>query len=181
MECGGYDRPGNVCEAILNAARKMGTYESVPIVENGGWVPVKWEWFSSSKGSPALRMKALRCMMALASAAGLALAAVGGATAKTYDAGTEAGAEFVQAQVVESPQPVIPPALHENCFKSCCLARFMIAADGKSKVKLLSSSGSDEIDDITLETLRKWKFKPAMLDGKPVASTRRIKVEFEVD
>jgi protein TonB len=101
--------------------------------------------------------------------------------AKTYDAGTEESSTFVEAQVVSNPAPVIPEAMHENCFKSCCIARFMIGADGKSKVKLLSSSGSDEIDDITVQTLRQWKFKPAMLDGKPVASTRRIKVEFEID
>lgn len=101
--------------------------------------------------------------------------------AKTYDVGTEASAQFIQAQVVNSPQPNIPPDLKEDCFKSCCIARFMINAQGDAKVKLISGSGSDEIDDITLQTLRKWKFKPAMLDGKPVASTRRITVEFQVD
>lgn len=101
--------------------------------------------------------------------------------AKSYDIGAEEQADFVEAKPVYTPQPVIPPEKHENCFKSCCLARFFIAKDGKTKVKLLSSSGSNEIDDITLITLRRWKFKPAMLDGQPVESTRRIKVEFEVN
>jgi protein TonB len=101
--------------------------------------------------------------------------------AKTYDAGTEAAAQFVQAQPINSPQPEIPHDLQEDCFKSCCIARFLIKPDGAAKVKLISGSGSDEIDDITLQTLRQWKFKPAMLDGKPVESTRRIKVEFQVD
>jgi protein TonB len=101
--------------------------------------------------------------------------------AKTFDAGTEAEAQFVQAQPMATPEPEIPHDLKEDCFKSCCIARFMINADGQAKVKLISGSGSDEIDDITLRTLRQWKFKPAMLDGKPVESTRRIKVEFQVD
>lgn len=101
--------------------------------------------------------------------------------AKTFDVGTEERADFVEAKAIYNPQPAIPPEHHEQCFKSCCIARFFIAPDGKTRVKLISSSGSNEIDDITLATLKRWKFKPAMLDGKPVESTRRIKVEFEVN
>lgn len=100
---------------------------------------------------------------------------------KTYDVGTEEQVSFVEAKPTYNPAPAIPPEKHEQSFKSYCLARFHISADGKSKVKLVSSSGSHEIDEITLTTLRRWKFKPAMLDGSPVESTRRIKVEFEVN
>ena len=113
--------------------------------------------------------------------AAVALGCAAPGVAKTYDAGTEDSAEYIAAQALSSPEPVVPEAMKEECFKSCCLARFLIAQDGSTKVKLLSSSGSDEIDDITLQTLQRWKFKPAMLDGKPVSSTRRIKVEFQVD
>jgi len=34
---------------------------------------------------------------------------------------------------------------------------------------------------MALSTLRRWKFKPATLDGKSVDSSRKIKVEFEVE
>jgi TonB family protein len=105
----------------------------------------------------------------------------GAVKAKTYEVGADASADFVEAKPIYSPQPVIPPEKHENCFKSCCLVRFFISKEGKHRVKLIAGSGSNEIDDITLATLRRWKFKPAMLDGKPVDSTRRIKVEFEVN
>ena len=87
----------------------------------------------------------------------------------------------MDAEVLNSPQPMIPAELHEQCFKSCCIARFIINPDGKTAVKLLTSSGSDEIDEITLSTLKRWKFRPAMLNGKPVQSTRRVKVEFEIE
>jgi protein TonB len=123
-------------------------------------------------------MKANLSIMALALLFGSFTMSV---DAKTYDVGADTSAEFVEAKATFTPQPNIPSTHHEQCFKSCCIARFFIAADGKTKVKLLSSSGSNEIDDITLVTLRRWKFKPAMLDGKPVESTRRIKVEFEVN
>jgi TonB family protein len=103
------------------------------------------------------------------------------AVAKSYDAGTEDGAEFIPAKGVNCPCPQLPSELKENGMQCCCEVRFQIDDRGDSKVKIVRSSGSDEIDDITLRAVRKWKFRPAMLDGKPVASTRRLKVEYEVD
>lgn len=103
------------------------------------------------------------------------------AKTQSFDVGAEESVDYVEAKPTFNPPPDIPTERKELCFKSFCLARFYIASDGKAKVKLVSSSGSKEIDEITLATLRRWKFSPAMLDGKPVASTRRIKVEFEVN
>ena len=100
---------------------------------------------------------------------------------KEFSCGASEASQFIDARVVQSPPPVIPSELHEHCFKSCCLARFIIQPDGKAQVTLLSSSGSPDIDEITMATLRRWKFKPAVLNGKPVQSTRRVKVEFEVE
>jgi protein TonB len=95
--------------------------------------------------------------------------------------GTSEASHYEDALAVECPRPEIPSALQEQCYKSCCIARFLIKPDGKSQVQLLSSSGSEEVDDIALSTLRRWKFKPALLDGAPVQSTRKIKVEFEIE
>jgi protein TonB len=104
-----------------------------------------------------------------------------GVVAKTYEAGTESSSDFVEAKPTFNPAPEIPSEASEKCFKSYCVARFFIDKDGKTTVKILTKSGSNEIDDITVAALRRWKFKPAMLDGEPVDSTRRIKVEFEVN
>ena len=103
------------------------------------------------------------------------------AVAKSYDAGTEDGAEFVPAKAVKCPCPHLPSELKEDSMDCCCEVRFHIDEKGDAKAKIVKSSGSDEIDDITLQTVSKWKFRPAMLDGKPVASTRRLKVEYEVN
>jgi len=101
--------------------------------------------------------------------------------AGTFRLGASESSQIQDAEVLESPQPEIPAQLHEQCFKSCCIARFIIQPDGKASVRLLSSSGCEEIDEITLSTLRRWKFRPAILNGKPVRSTRRVKIEFEVE
>lgn len=98
-----------------------------------------------------------------------------------YSIGTAESSTYNEAQAISCPSPEIPAELHELCFKSCCIARFIIRPDGKSSVKLISSSGSPQVDDIALSTLQRWRFKPAMLNGRPVQSTRKVKVEFEVE
>jgi protein TonB len=61
------------------------------------------------------------------------------------------------------------------------VARFQIQETGKCSVKIVTSSGSQEIDEIARETLQRWRFKPATVDGKAVVSSRKIRVEFEYD
>lgn len=95
--------------------------------------------------------------------------------------GIEDTSVYDDATVIDAPLPELPSDLHEHCFKSCCIARFVIKPDGKHSVTLLTSTGSTDVDDIALKTLNRWKFKPAMLNGKPVQSTRKVKVEFEVE
>lgn len=116
--------------------------------------------------------------------AGLLIPCVAGhstAEGKEYSLGIREEAKLVPAKILESPTPQIPATHQETAFKSSCEARFVIDPKGSTVVTIVTSSGSEEIDSIALETLKKWKFKPASLEGKAVASTRRIKIEFEVD
>jgi protein TonB len=55
-----------------------------------------------------------------------------------------------------------------------------IEADGSFEVSLRTSSGNPEVDQRVLEALKKWKWKPALKSGQPIASTQRFKFEFEV-
>jgi len=100
--------------------------------------------------------------------------------AKTLVLGTEYSSEYKMAEPVYHPEPEIPSELKEQCFKSCCIAKFLIKKDGTSSVHLLSTSGSPDVDEIALHALRHWKFKPATVNGEPVDSTRKIQVEFEI-
>jgi TonB family protein len=102
-------------------------------------------------------------------------------SAKEFSIGIHEAAKMIPAKVVESPAPVIPSSHQEDAFKSSCEARFLIAPSGEATVTLVTSSGSEEIDALAVKTLKQWKFKPATLEGKPVSSSRRIKVEFEVE
>lgn len=103
------------------------------------------------------------------------------AGAKTLTIGTDSSVAFTPPKAVFSPEPIIPEHLHEQCFKSCCIAKFLVAPSGKSSVQLISTSGSEEVDEITLQTLKRWKFKPATLDGAPVEGSKKVQVEFKVE
>jgi periplasmic protein TonB len=103
------------------------------------------------------------------------------ASATTVKLGTDFSSNYKIAEPVYTPKPEISSELQEQCFKSCCIAKFLIKKDGETSVELLSSSGSPEVDDMALLTLRSWKFKPAEIDNTPIDSTRKIKVEFEVE
>lgn len=101
--------------------------------------------------------------------------------AKVIKLGASSSSSFVQAEAVYNPEPEIPSHLLEEAFQSFCIARFKVKPTGLTSVQIDTSSGSAEVDEIALETLRRWRFKPAMLDGEPVECNKRIKVEFKVD
>jgi len=101
--------------------------------------------------------------------------------AELLKTGIQESTDFVEAQAVSAPQPVIPSDLYEDGMKCSCVARFTILDSGKTKVKIVASSGNHEVDCIALRTLQRWIFKPAMLNGKPIESNRKVKIHFEIE
>ena len=76
--------------------------------------------------------------------------------------------------------PQIPDDLREGTFNSSALARFHIAVDGSATVELAKPTPNPRLNRILLDSLRKWRFIPAIKNGKPVASTEEIIVKVEV-
>jgi periplasmic protein TonB len=101
--------------------------------------------------------------------------------AKEFSLGTQEESRLLEATVIEAPRPEIPDDFKDEAFKSTVTARFNIAADGKFTVKLIESSGNEEIDSLVLSTLKKWRWKPATVDERPVASGRKLKIELEIE
>jgi protein TonB len=95
--------------------------------------------------------------------------------------GTTDSSSYEEALALECPQPELTAEHNEQGIKTSCCARFSIDENGKFDVRLVSSTGSQEVDDIAISTLRRWKFKPAQLNGKAVKSNRKIKIEFEIE
>jgi protein TonB len=76
--------------------------------------------------------------------------------------------------------PQIPDDLRGEAFNVTALARFHIAVDGSAKVELAKPTPNPHLNAILLDSLKKWRFIPAIKNGKPAASTEEILVRIEV-
>lgn len=81
---------------------------------------------------------------------------------------------------VRQPQPDIPDELRNADFKSSVRVSVAIDAQGNSSPSLRGTSGNAQIDALVLKALSRWRWKPALNNGVPVASSARFKFEFEV-
>jgi len=84
------------------------------------------------------------------------------------------------ARAILQPMPRIPDDLREGAFNTAALARFHIAVDGSVKVELAKPTPNPRLNRILLDSLKKWRFIPAIKNGKPVASIEVIVVKIEV-
>jgi protein TonB len=84
------------------------------------------------------------------------------------------------AQPSSQVYPDIPEDLTSEDYKSSVRVKVDVAADGSFTVSLVTSSGKMEVDQRVLDALKRWKWKPALQNGKPIASTLRFRFNFEV-
>lgn len=79
-------------------------------------------------------------------------------------------------------QPSYPPAAHRAREEGTVIVRAEVDAAGNpGNVSVARRSSSRELDRAAVDAVRKWKFEPAVKDGKAVASTVDVPVEFRLD
>ena len=74
----------------------------------------------------------------------------------------------------------MPDDLRTQAWQTVALARLTIHSDGSVDVELLKATPWPRVNQIVLGTLRRWRFSPALLDGRPVDSTQEVRVHFNV-
>jgi periplasmic protein TonB len=84
------------------------------------------------------------------------------------------------ARAIYQPLPEIPEALRRRNIEMVAIARFRVAENGAARVELLQPTSEPELNRALLDALRRWRFFPAMQEGKPVASTVDIRVPISV-
>lgn len=84
------------------------------------------------------------------------------------------------AHSISQPLPELPDDLREQAYQTVATARFAIHIDGSVDVELIKPTPSPRLNQILLETLRKWRFFPATQAGHPVESRQDIRVHFNV-
>jgi periplasmic protein TonB len=85
------------------------------------------------------------------------------------------------AHAIAQPLPELPDDLREQAYQTVATARFAIHVDGSVDVELIKPTSNPRLNQILLETLRKWRFFPAMQAGHPVESRQDIRVHFNVN
>ncbi|MFZ9596561.1 MAG: energy transducer TonB [Bdellovibrionia bacterium] len=83
--------------------------------------------------------------------------------------------------LVYGPSPEIPASLQTQEINTSVGIQFLIDSSGRVQAQLTTSSGNEELDAIALETLKKWVFRPAQKDGKPIDSKIKSQIHFLVN
>jgi periplasmic protein TonB len=88
---------------------------------------------------------------------------------------------ITQARLLSQPLPVLPDDLREVAYQAVAVARFVVHGDGSFDVELVKPTQNPRLNQILLETLRKWRFFPAMENGRPIESHQDVRIHFNVD
>jgi protein TonB len=84
------------------------------------------------------------------------------------------------ARAIYQPLPEIPDELRRRAIDLVAVARFRVAANGSAEVELIEPTPDAALNRALVETLKKWRFFPAVDAGKPVASTLEIRIPISV-
>ncbi len=88
---------------------------------------------------------------------------------------------FLPPIPIFNPMPVIPSDMRTHIYNTSVRVEFFVNKDATFTSKLLSSTGYDALDRAVINTLKKWKFSPATMDGQAMHGTLKLRIQFSVD
>jgi len=86
----------------------------------------------------------------------------------------------MSARALFQPLPEIPDELRRGNLQAVAVARFRVAADGSARVELVRATNDTRLNQVLLAALARWRFFPAMEQGRPVASDLEIRLPISV-
>ena len=94
--------------------------------------------------------------------------------------GPPSGTDTMSARAIYKPMPEIPDSLRRRTVDLVAVARFRVTVDGSAQVELTQPTGDPDLNRALVETLKRWRFFPAMQSGKPILSTIDIRIPISV-
>lgn len=86
------------------------------------------------------------------------------------------------ATLLNQPDPTYPPEAYRAREEGTVVVKAQVDALGNaSNVEIVSRSGSRILDRAAMNEVRKWKFSPAIEDGRTVASSVQVPVDYRLD
>jgi periplasmic protein TonB len=80
---------------------------------------------------------------------------------------------------ISKPSPPYPDSLKSEGVEGTVVVRFVVTESGDvSGVSIVR--GHPRLDPIVMETVKTWKFKPAMVDGRAVATYQVARFNFKI-
>ncbi len=90
--------------------------------------------------------------------------------------------KILEAEAIEAPEPKIPDRLRTDPLDKTLVVEADIDTGGHpTNVKIVSSTGIEELDKIGLDTATRYRFRPATIDGTKVEQHVRFRIEFKVE
>ena len=85
------------------------------------------------------------------------------------------------AQLLKSVPPSYPPEAYRSRQQGWVEVAFTITTDGKvANAKVASSQPTRVFDQAALEAVRRWTFKPRMVNGQPAEEQATRRIEFKL-
>lgn len=94
--------------------------------------------------------------------------------------GAGLGNDSSGARALYAPTPSIPDDLREETLDTVALAHFKVSCSGDVQVSLTNPTSSPRLNEILLDTLRQWRFFPAMKNGVAVDSEFDVRIPITV-
>jgi protein TonB len=70
--------------------------------------------------------------------------------------------------------------LREEAIQTVAVARFKVTYDGQVQVALTTPTESPRLNELLLETLKQWRFFPAMKSGVAIDSQFDLRIPISV-
>jgi TonB family protein len=87
---------------------------------------------------------------------------------------------MIQPRALKTPEPAYPRSASENKIMGDTIVVVTILEDGSVADIHLVGTAVRSMDEATLQTLKSWKFKPAMCGSEPVVSDLMVVVSFRL-
>ena len=86
------------------------------------------------------------------------------------------------AAYLQNPPPVYPPLARRMAEQGRVLLRVLVTQNGAAeRVELRTSSGSARLDHAALDTVKRWRFVPALQGDRPVDAWVLVPISFSLE
>jgi protein TonB len=103
-----------------------------------------------------------------------------GTASEEGSGGSGIGSDTLGARAIYAPTPTIPDDLREDVMQTEAVAHFTVSFDGASEVTLAKPTSNPRLNQVLLDTLKQWKFFPAMKNGVALASSFDVRIPISV-